>query len=142
MILDKITPADHHLAKKLREFRVIAGISQDKLAQLTGLSFQQIQKYEKAKNRISASKLFEFAQLLERPVADFFDGLDADRTYYTYDFTNEENRMQKSREFEKELLPLISAFKRIENFQARRHLVALAMAIAQPKEKKIKHRYS
>lgn len=47
MEIRKITPVDKHIAKKLRQFRRAAGISQDKLGELTGISFQQIQKYEK-----------------------------------------------------------------------------------------------
>jgi transcriptional regulator with XRE-family HTH domain len=86
MILDKITPIDLHLAQKLRQLRRSFGMTQDRLSELTGLSFQQIQKYEKAKNRIPASRLFEFAQLLEQPVSAFFEGLVADRMYYNYNF--------------------------------------------------------
>jgi transcriptional regulator with XRE-family HTH domain len=142
MLLEKITPVDFHIAKKLREFRIVAGISQNKLAELTGLSFQQIQKYEKAKNRISASKLFEFAQLLEKPVAAFFEGIEADRMYYNYDFLSEKFQLRKSEKFSKEILPLIRAFNRIENPQAKKHLTALALAISEPREKKVKHRYS
>jgi transcriptional regulator with XRE-family HTH domain len=142
MLLDKITPIDVHIAARLRQFRLVAGMSQDKLGELTGVTFQQIQKYEKAKNRISASRLFEFAQLLEKPVSAFFEGIKADRTYYNYDFSTDKRQSKKLIEFDKELLPLVRAFKRIENAQSKRNLVALAVSISQPKEKKVKHRYS
>lgn len=142
MLLDKITPVDDHIAKKLRQFRLIAGISQDKLGELTGVTFQQIQKYEKAQNRISASRLFEFAQLLEQPISAFFEGIKADRTYYNYDFESEEKQAKKATELDKEILPLIRAFNRIENEQAKKHLVGLAVAISRPNPKKIKHAYS
>jgi transcriptional regulator with XRE-family HTH domain len=142
MLLDKITPIDVHIAARLRQFRLTAGMSQDKLGELTGVTFQQIQKYEKAKNRISASRLFEFAQLLEKPVNAFFEGIKADRTYYNYDFSTDKQQSKKLIEFDKELLPLVRAFKRIENVQSKRNLVALAVSISEPKEKKVKHRYS
>lgn len=142
MILDKITPIDLHLAQKLRQLRRSFGMTQDRLSELTGLSFQQIQKYEKAKNRIPASRLFEFAQLLEQPVSAFFEGLAADRMYYNYDFASEKKQRQKSEKLGKEILPLIRAFKKIENQQAKKHLVGLACAIAKSKDKKIKHSYS
>ncbi len=142
MILDKITPIDIHIAEKLRQFRLGFGMSQDKLGELVGVSLQQIQKYEKAKNRICASRLFEFAQLLERPISDFFEGLKADRSYYNYEFKSEKKQRKDSEEFTKDLLPLIRAFKHIESDQARKHLLALAIAIATPKEKKVKHCYS
>jgi transcriptional regulator with XRE-family HTH domain len=142
MLLDKITPIDIHLASKLRQFRIIAGITQDKLGELVGTSFQQIQKYEKAKNRISASRLFEFAQILEKPISAFFDGLQADRSYYNYDFKSNKKSLKEMMDFDKELLPLIRAFKAIENPQSKKSLVALAVSIARPKEKRIRHKYS
>lgn len=142
MLLDKITPVDIHIAKKLREFRIVAGLSQDKLGELTGVTFQQIQKYEKAKNRVSASRLFEFAQLLEKPVSAFFADLKADRDYYNYDFQTDKEQKKKSLQFDKELLPLVRAFNRIDNVQSKKNLVALAVSISRPKVKKIKHAYS
>lgn len=142
MILDKITPVDIHIAKKLRQFRLIAGMSQDKLGELTGVTFQQIQKYEKAKNRISASRLFEFAQLLNKPVSAFFAGIKADRDYYNYEFKTDTEQSKENVEFNKEILPLVRAFNRIENPQSKKHLIALATSISSPKSKKTKHSYS
>lgn len=142
MILDKITPIDRHISKKLRQLRLAYGMSQDKLGELTGVTFQQIQKYESAVNRIPASRLFEFAQLLEQPVSAFFVGLEADRDYYNYEFESEKKQCRKVEKFSKELLPLVRAFKSIQNEQAKKHLVALAISIAPPKAKKTKHNYS
>jgi len=142
MPIDKITPIDRHIAKKLHQFRLAFGMTQDKLGELTGVTFQQIQKYEKAKNRISASRLFEFSQFLEKPIGDFFEGLKADRTYYNYEFKSDNKQRKEGKELSKELLPLIRAFNRIENPQTKRHLVALAVAISNPKRKKVKHGYS
>jgi transcriptional regulator with XRE-family HTH domain len=142
MILDKITPIDVHIAARLRELRLIAGLSQEKLGELVGVTFQQIQKYEKAKNRICASRLFEFSQILEKPMDAFFEGLKADRSYYNYDFKSIKKQRKELVKFDKELLPLIRAFNRIENIQSKKHLVALATSIAKAKDKKIKHSYS
>ncbi len=55
--------------------RKILGVSQEKLADSLGLTFQQVQKYEKGANRVSASKLYEIAAALQTQVAYFFDGL-------------------------------------------------------------------
>ena len=142
MILDKITPVDVHIANKLRQFRLIAGMSQDKLGELTGVTFQQIQKYEKAKNRISASRLFEFAQLLNKPLSAFFADMKVDRDYYNYDFKTDKEQFKEAFEFNKEILPLVRAFNRIENIQSKKHLIALATSISNPKQKKTKHGYS
>jgi transcriptional regulator with XRE-family HTH domain len=53
----------------------LAGVSQEKLAEALGLTFQQVQKYERGANRVSASKLYEIAAALQTPVAYFFEGL-------------------------------------------------------------------
>jgi transcriptional regulator with XRE-family HTH domain len=142
MLLDKITPIDIHIAKKLRQFRLVAGMSQEELGDIIGVTFQQIQKYEKAKNRIAACRLFEISQLLKRPISDFFSGLKADRMYYNYDFETDKKQKKELAEFNKELLPLVSAFNRIENPQARKHLVGLTIAIARPRRRKVKNFYS
>jgi transcriptional regulator with XRE-family HTH domain len=142
MLLDRITPIDIHIASKLREFRLIAGLSQEKLGELVGVTFQQIQKYEKAKNRISASRLFEFSQILEKPMETFFEGMVSDRSYYNYDFKPNRKQAKSLISFNKELLPLVRAFGLIENPQSKKHLVALANSIAKPKEKKVKHAFS
>ncbi|MDZ5761615.1 helix-turn-helix domain-containing protein [Lyticum sinuosum] len=67
-------PVDIFVGSKLRYLRRCLGMSQDILAKLVGLTFQQIQKYEKGLNRISCSKLYEFAKILGVSIQDFFDG--------------------------------------------------------------------
>ena len=64
---------NRHLGSKLRMRRLALGLTQTKVAQAINVTFQQIQKYEKGTNRISASKLHEFSKLLEVPVSFFFD---------------------------------------------------------------------
>lgn len=143
MILDKITPVDVHIAKRLRQFRLAAGITQDKLGELTGVTFQQIQKYEKAKNRVSASRLFEFSQLLNKPISAFFVGMSSDRDYYNYDFKSNEKQVEENDNFNKEILPLIRAFSQIKNKQTRKHLIALVSSLStEIKKNKVKHSYS
>lgn len=73
--IKKVSVIDNHVAKKLRKFRFDAGLSQRDLAQFAGISFQQIQKYESAQNKISVAKLFEFSQILKVSMSSFFDGL-------------------------------------------------------------------
>jgi transcriptional regulator with XRE-family HTH domain len=68
---------DRRLGQRLRARRLESGLSQERLAELLGLTFQQVQKYEKGVNRIAASRLFDIANALEVPVAFFFDGLSA-----------------------------------------------------------------
>jgi transcriptional regulator with XRE-family HTH domain len=66
---------DFAIARRIRERRLACGFSQEKLAERIGLTFQQVQKYEKGINRISAGKLLQIADALSVPAAWFFDGL-------------------------------------------------------------------
>ena len=65
---------DAHVGARVRLHRKMRGLSQEALAQRLGLTFQQVQKYERGAHRISASKLYEIARALEVPVAALFDG--------------------------------------------------------------------
>jgi len=69
---------DAHVGLKVRERRVALGVSQERLAQMLGVAFQQVQKYERGVNRISASRLFQIAHALDVPVGYFFEGLSGD----------------------------------------------------------------
>lgn len=73
--LHDIHPVDRHVGQQLRVRRIHSNLSQTELGAKIGLSYQQIQKYESGKNRISASMLYEFAGRLNVPVAQFFEGL-------------------------------------------------------------------
>ena len=70
-----INEVDKHIAQRMQLRRVMLGMTQSDLAKRCGLSFQQIQKYETAGNRIPAARLFDISQALETPVAFFFSGL-------------------------------------------------------------------
>lgn len=69
------TSVDQHIGQRVQLRRVMMGLSQKDLAQICGVTFQQIQKYETAGNRISASRLFDLSVALETPVSFFFQGL-------------------------------------------------------------------
>lgn len=68
----KPDPVDIHVGLRLRIRRSLLGLSQEKLAESIGLTFQQIQKYERGMNRISAGRLYQFAQILDVPVTWFY----------------------------------------------------------------------
>ena len=69
---------DVHVGKRIRQRRWLAGMTQQKLAEIVGIKFQQIQKYETGANRVSASRLWDIADALEVDVAFFFEGLKSD----------------------------------------------------------------
>lgn len=68
-------PVDLHVGHKLRARRILMGMTQQEMAEATNITFQQVQKYETGKNRTSASRLFQFARLLETSIDYFFEGL-------------------------------------------------------------------
>jgi transcriptional regulator with XRE-family HTH domain len=68
-------PIDRHVGLRIRMRRKELGVSQEKLAESIGLTFQQVQKYERAANRVSASKLWEMARALNTQIGYFYEGL-------------------------------------------------------------------
>ena len=68
-------PIDIHVGTRLRQRRALLGMSQTDLGEAVGLTFQQVQKYERGANRISSSRLFEFAKVLNVSISHFFEGM-------------------------------------------------------------------
>jgi transcriptional regulator with XRE-family HTH domain len=73
----KANPIDAQVGNRVRIRRMLIGMSQEKLGDLLGLTFQQVQKYEKGVNRIGAGRLFEIARILGVPIDFFYDGVAA-----------------------------------------------------------------
>ena len=71
-------PVDVHVGGRVRMRRMLVGMSQEKLGEALGLTFQQVQKYEKGANRIGASRLYQIGSVLGVPIEYFFDGLEQD----------------------------------------------------------------
>jgi transcriptional regulator with XRE-family HTH domain len=69
---------DRYVGARIRERRIMLGLTQQQLADLIGVTYQQAHKYERGINRVSAGRLFEVAQVLSVPVSYFFDGLEED----------------------------------------------------------------
>lgn len=69
-------PIDIHVGARVRTRRRLLGITQEKLGEALGLTFQQVQKYERGSNRISASRLYELARILAVPVTYFYEGVE------------------------------------------------------------------
>jgi transcriptional regulator with XRE-family HTH domain len=75
-IFDERThPIDLHIGQRLKELRIVRGLSQAELGERVSITFQQIQKYEKGSNRVSCSRLYQFARILDVPPAYFFGDL-------------------------------------------------------------------
>jgi transcriptional regulator with XRE-family HTH domain len=124
-------PIDLHVGSRIRMRRKILGVSQERLADDLGLTFQQIQKYERGANRVSASKLYEIAKSLQSSVAYFFEGLtdtgDAGVAeggeVFVHDFL-----------MTPEGLELASLFPRITKPKVRRRILELVRSMAEEEE--------
>jgi transcriptional regulator with XRE-family HTH domain len=125
-------PVDLHVGARIRMRRKLLGVSQERLADQLGLTFQQVQKYERGANRVSASKLYEIARALQTSVAYFFDGL-ADTIDPSLDVI-------EGREFMHELvmtpegLELASLFPKLKRGRVRRRVLDLVKALAEDEE--------
>ena len=77
--VNRANDTDRHVGTRIRERRIMLGLSQQQMADLIGVTYQQAHKYERGINRISAGRLYEIAQVLGVPVSYFFEGLDTHR---------------------------------------------------------------
>ena len=123
-------PVDLHVGGRVRMRRKMLGVSQERLAEALGLTFQQVQKYERGANRVSASKLYEIARFLSAPVSYFFEGLTDPSD------SGEENSEQFVHDFlmTAEGLELAAAFPRIRKPRLRRRILDLVRAMAEEDE--------
>jgi transcriptional regulator with XRE-family HTH domain len=125
-------PIDKHVGSRVRMRRMMLGMSQEKLGDALGLTFQQVQKYEKGTNRIGASRLQQISHILQVPVAFFFEGAphvagtpspqsveEAPSPAYVSDFLATSDG-----------LSLTKAFMRIPDAKLRRRIVDLVQQIA------------
>jgi transcriptional regulator with XRE-family HTH domain len=71
----KPSPIDVHVGSRIRLRRTLLGMSQERLGEALGLTFQQVQKYERGANRVGASRLFDLARVLDVPISFFFDDM-------------------------------------------------------------------
>jgi transcriptional regulator with XRE-family HTH domain len=140
-MVSKPNPIDVHVGKRLRLRRTLLGMSQERLGELLGLTFQQVQKYERGANRIGSSRLFELGQILNVPVSFFFDdmadasrplpgastmsGLAEDGARFQHEVEDEDLPLDR-----RETLELIRAYYRIGDPAVRKRLFELTKALA------------
>jgi transcriptional regulator with XRE-family HTH domain len=118
-------PVDQHVGSRLKSRRVMIGMSQDELGRSVGVTFQQIQKYEKGLNRIGCSRLHEISQVLKTSISYFFDDIDnsleeTPPISISIDPTN------------KEVLLLVRAFTNIKNPTIRKNILNLIKSVSIP----------
>ena len=126
-------PVDVHVGSRVRMRRILIGMSQEKLGDALGLTFQQVQKYEKGTNRIGASRLQHIANILGVPVEYFFDGKPMDETTPMLDMADgspDEATYVVDFLATSEGVQLNKAFVRIRDARLRRKVVELVKEIA------------
>ncbi len=118
----------------MRLRRTLLGLSQEKLGEAVGLTFQQIQKYERGANRIGASRLFEFSRILDVPVSFFFDDMpevmsseDGQAAWGMGD--QPQSSLEPDPLTRRETLELVRAYYRIGDPQVRKRLFELAKSL-------------
>lgn len=125
-------PVDIHVGKRLRLRRTLLGMSQEAVGSAIGVTFQQVQKYERGINRMGASRLFDFSKVLSIPISYFFEGYQAEgeagRTPVAgmaEDSSGFEHEVSTSRE----LLELTRAFHNITDPQVRKRVLELVKSL-------------
>jgi transcriptional regulator with XRE-family HTH domain len=125
-------PIDRHVGSRVRMRRMMLGMSQEKLGDALGLTFQQVQKYEKGANRIGASRLQQISQILQVSVSFFFEGVPSPRNEQHTDGLSEAPSPAYVSDFlaTSDGLALTKAFVRIADAKLRRRIVDLVEQIA------------
>jgi transcriptional regulator with XRE-family HTH domain len=126
-------PVDVYVGRRLRLKRTIMGMSQEALGKSTGVTFQQIQKYERGVNRMGASRIYHFAKLLNVPVSYFFDGfgdVEADDTMAYGVAEPEMLAFDHENVSSRETMDIMRAYYKIKNPSVRKRIADLVKAVA------------
>ncbi len=123
-------PIDKHVGARVRMRRIMVGMSQEKLGEALGITFQQIQKYEKGTNRIGASRLQAAARILSVPVNYFFEGASDDPALAGGFADSQTSHYHSDGDSDSENRQLVDAFRRIREPELRRRVIELVESMA------------
>ena len=123
-------PVDVHVGRRMHQRRALLGMNQTMLGAAVGLTYQQIQKYERGANRISSSRLWQFAQALDVPVSFFFEELPA-RPGAGRRTTVADTPFQKEKDplVKRETLELVRGYYKIEDRRVRKRIFEMVKAV-------------
>lgn len=128
-------PVDVYVGTRLKIRRNELGLSQNEIGKMTGITFQQIQKYEKGSNRIGSSRLYEFAKILKVPVSYFFDQYEITASGTACFLAEKKSSFEdKDAVTEKEVITLIKNFSAIKDPAHRKSIINLAKALSKNSE--------
>ena len=127
-------PVDVHVGKQVRVRRTLLGMSQTTLGEAIGLTFQQVQKYERGTNRVSSSRLFDLSRVLDVPVEYFFEEMPTEVAPSSPAQRRRKAKAPPSYELDplakRETLELVRAYYKIADPQVRRYLYEMTKALA------------
>lgn len=129
-------PVDVHVGQRLRQRRTLLGMSQEKLGEAVGLTFQQIQKYERGANRIGASRLYQLSQVLDVSIEYFFDDMPGEVKKTRGDYAAPDAPIDIGGDpmARRETLELVRAYYRIEDPKVRKRVFELTKSIGNAAE--------
>ncbi|AIL64879.1 Helix-turn-helix domain protein [Rickettsiales bacterium Ac37b] len=122
-------PIDIHIGQKLKSRRITIGMSQEDLGNAIGVTFQQIQKYERGINKMSLSRLFDIASILNTPIIFFLEGI-GKRGRPALAEDKIDLLLDKNKCDNKEVLSLVRAYSNISDEKTRRHILALVKGLS------------
>jgi transcriptional regulator with XRE-family HTH domain len=129
--IGKPHPIDVHVGSRVRLRRTLLGMSQEKLGEAIGLTFQQVQKYERGANRIGASRLYDLSRVLDVPVSFFFDDAPAGEMPPVPEGVEEEQApVELDPMAKRETLELVRAYYRVTDPSVRKRLFELTKSLA------------
>jgi transcriptional regulator with XRE-family HTH domain len=131
---ERTHPIDKYVGNRVRMRRIALGLSQTQLGKALGLTFQQVQKYEKGTNRISASRLHRTAEILQVPIEFFFEGAPHVRGEHPTQTVAASPQFVSDYLASSDGLHLTKAFMQISKARLRRSIVNLVEAIAGPEQ--------
>ncbi len=123
-------PVDIHVGSRVRMRRTLLGMSQEKLGDALGLTFQQVQKYERGANRVGASRLYQISRILDVPVSFFFDEMAAESATASAGMAEEAAPSSFDPMAKRETLELVRAYYRIADPRVRKRIFELTKAVA------------
>lgn len=128
-------PVDVHVGARVRLRRTLLGLSQERLGAAVGLTFQQIQKYERGANRVGASRLYEFSKILDVPVSYFFEEMPGELDTHAGRLKaglrdHEQEEIERDPLVKRETLELVRAYYRVSSPRVRKRLFELTKALA------------
>lgn len=129
-------PVDIHVGSRVKSRRVILGLSQEELANSIGLTFQQVQKYERGTNRISVSRLVDICRALKSPMEYFYEGIFSGGKVGTRNLAlkgfsdTKQTALEPDPLTRKDVLELVRAYSNIQNPQMKKQILEMAKAMA------------